>query len=268
MELFEQYKKSTLRQEHLVITIDGPAASGKSSVARLLTQKLNQSPLPWRVFDKEENFSNSLTRQALFLFVSSGYYYRTLAWGVLQKRLIPAEESKIASWLCRLDFQTAIFGEEAYPLLEEIDPREYLFQSSINALVSSLATLPEIRKFVLTKLRSLALDHHLVMEGRDIGSVVFPNAPFKFYLNASLEERVRRRRKEGEIDTIEERDQKDSSRTLAPLMIPEGAMLIDTTNLTVEETAEKMLAHLLPTLTAMFHTELMELCDITGIRDQ
>ncbi|KAB2643720.1 MAG: (d)CMP kinase [Verrucomicrobia bacterium] len=197
-----------------VITIDGPAASGKSTVARHLAKKLG------------------------FIFVSSGYYYRALAWGVLQKKLEPSQENKIASWLQTLDFQTTIIEGEARPLLNRIDPKEHLFDPGVNALVSPLATLPEVRKFLLTKLRNLSLDHNLVMEGRDIGSVVFPDTPFKFYLDASLEERMRRRHQEGEIDAIAERDRSDSSRAVAPLLIPDGARVIDTTHLSIGEVAE------------------------------
>ncbi|MDH4470801.1 MAG: (d)CMP kinase [Verrucomicrobiae bacterium] len=197
-----------------VITIDGPAASGKSTVARHLAKKLG------------------------FIFVSSGYYYRALAWGVLQKKLEPSQENKIASWLQTLDFQTTIIEGEARPLLNNCDPKEHLFDPGVNALVSPLAALPEVRKFLLTKLRNLSLDHNLVIEGRDIGSVVFPDTPFKFYLDASLEERMRRRHQEGEIDAIAERDRSDSSRAVAPLLIPDGARVIDTTHLSIGEVAE------------------------------
>ncbi|MFZ4116026.1 MAG: (d)CMP kinase [Chthoniobacterales bacterium] len=199
-----------------IIAIDGPAASGKSTAARLLAKKLG------------------------FVFVSSGHYYRALAWGALQYHLKPSQEKEIASWLQTLDFQTCLIEGEARPLLNSIDPKEHLFDTEVNALASPLAALPEVRSFLLTKLRNLALDHHLVMEGRDIGSVVFPKTPFKFYLDASLEERIRRRKKEGETDAIAERDRSDSSRTLAPLLIPERATVIDTTHLSIEEVAEEI----------------------------
>jgi cytidylate kinase len=209
-----------------VIAIDGPAASGKSTVARHLAKKLG------------------------FIFVSSGYYYRALAWGVLQKKLDPKNEKEISSWLQTLDFKTCIINGEARPLLNRIDPEEHLFDTEVNALVSPLAALPEVRNFLLNTLRNLALDHNLVMEGRDIGSVVFPDTPFKFYLDASLEERMRRRHQEGEIDSIAERDRSDSSRALAPLLIPDGARVIDTTHLRIEEVAEHIFQYIHDSLQA------------------
>jgi len=209
-----------------VIAIDGPAASGKSTVARHLAKKLG------------------------FIFVSSGYYYRALAWGVLQKKMNQKNEKEITSWLQTLDFQTCIINGEARPLLNRIDPKEHLFDTEVNVLVSPLAALSEVRNFLLNTLRNLALDHNLVMEGRDIGSVVFPDTPFKFYLDASLEERMRRRHQEGEIDSIAERDCSDSSRALAPLLIPDGARVIDTTHLRIEEVAEHIFQYIHDSLQA------------------
>jgi cytidylate kinase len=98
-------------------------------------------------------------------------------------------------------------------------------------MVSPLAAVSAVRDMVNTRLRALAAEHDLVMEGRDIGSVVFPDTPWKFYLDASPEERTRRRAREGAVDSVAERDRLDSTRATAPLTIPVGAIVIDTTHL-------------------------------------
>jgi len=210
----------TLLSNKTIITIDGPAASGKSSVGRLLAKKLH------------------------FVFVSSGSYYRALAWSALQENIDVSKETNILTWLKKLHLETRINDGEAHPLINQVDPMNQLFEKKVNALVSPLAALPEVRNFLLNTLRNLALDHNLVMEGRDIGSVVFPETRWKFYLHASDDERIRRRTQEGEDDAILERDRIDSTRELAPLMIPEGATVIDTTHLGISEVTEKIFIHL------------------------
>jgi cytidylate kinase len=111
-------------------------------------------------------------------------------------------------------------------------------------MVSPLAAVPSVRDTVNARLRTLATEHDLVMEGRDIGSVVFPDTPWKFYLDASPEERARRRAKEGAVDSVAERDRLDSTRATAPLTIPEGAIVIDTTYLDLEGVIAAVLGRL------------------------
>ena len=200
-----------------IITIDGPAASGKSSVARAVAKKLD------------------------FTFVSSGSYYRALAWLVGREQIDFSNEQKLTAWLTSLNLESRVLQGEVHLFLNGIDPAPYLTETSVNALVSPLAGLPVVRSFLLEKLRDLANYNNIVMEGRDIGSVVFPEATFKFYLDASLEERMRRRSEQGTIDTIATRDQQDATRALAPLSIPPGATVIDSTHLSVEEVVEKII---------------------------
>ena len=111
-------------------------------------------------------------------------------------------------------------------------------------MVSPLAAIPSIRDKVNARLRALAAEHDLVMEGRDIGSVVFPDTPWKFYLDASPKERARRRAREGAVDSVAERDRLDSTRATAPLTIPEGAIVIDTTHLNLEGVTAAVLGRL------------------------
>ena len=199
-----------------IITIDGPAASGKSSVARAVAKKLG------------------------FTFVSSGSYYRALAWLANEQHVDFSNKQALTTWLASLNLESRAIGGEARIFLNGIDPTPHLTEASVNALVSPLAAIPAVRSFLLQKLRDLANQGSIVMEGRDIGSIVLPEATFKFYLDASLEERMRRRSHEGTVDTIATRDQQDATRALAPLSIPLGATVIDSTHLSIEEVVERI----------------------------
>ena len=190
-----------------VIAIDGPAASGKSSVSRGVAAKLG------------------------FLFVSSGHFYRAFAWGALRDGISPEQAP---AWISerRLEVHRDTSGISL--LLDGEDATPHLSEAATAAMVSPLAAVPAVRDMVNTRLRALAAEHDLVMEGRDIGSVVFPDTPWKFYLDASPEERARRRAREGAVDSVAERDRLDSTRATAPLTIPEGAIVIDTTHLSLD----------------------------------
>ena len=200
-----------------VIAIDGPAASGKSSVSRGIASRLG------------------------WLFVSSGHFYRAIAWGVLREK-IPMDS--VEAWLVAR--QLTLHEESAGITLrlDGADATPHLSEPEVAATVSLIAAVPAVRSFINDRLRALADDHDLVMEGRDIGSVVFPQTPWKFYLDASPEERARRRAKEGEIDSVAERDRLDSNRTTAPLIIPQGATVIDTTHLDLQQVIAAVLSHL------------------------
>jgi cytidylate kinase len=187
-----------------VIAIDGPAASGKSSVSRGVAARLG------------------------FLFVSSGHFYRAFAWGAVRARITPEEAS---SWIAGRSLQLLRTPAGISLVLDGEDATPHLSDPEVAAMVSPLAAVPTVRDTVNARLRALAAEHDLVMEGRDIGSVVFPDTPWKFYLDASPEERARRRSREGAVDSVAERDRLDSTRATAPLTIPEGAIVIDTTHL-------------------------------------
>jgi cytidylate kinase len=200
-----------------VIAIDGPAASGKSSVSKGVASSLG------------------------FEFVSSGYFYRALAWGALRDKITLDLTSKtVDEWVSHRDLRL----EKSRLLLDHEDATPHLSRPEVAAEVSKIAPFPSIRNLVNSKLRALAESHDLVMEGRDIGSVVFPETPYKFYLDASPEERARRRAKEGAVDSVSERDRLDSTRATAPLKIADGAIVIDTTALNMEQVIETVIARL------------------------
>jgi cytidylate kinase len=200
-----------------IIAIDGPAASGKSSVSRGVAAALG------------------------FQFVSSGHFYRALSWGVLRDAV--ALEA-LPRWVATRRLEISNEGDTLLVLLDGENATPHLSEPEVAAQVSQIAAIPAIRDLVNANLRSLLLTHDLVMEGRDIGSVVFPETPYKFYLDASPEERARRRAKEGIVDTIAERDRLDSTRATAPLTIPQGATVIDTTDLNLEQVIDAVLSHL------------------------
>ena len=197
---------------HQVITIDGPAASGKSVAGQTLAEKLG------------------------YLFVSSGHFYRALAWAANRDAINFSKPDEIELWLKKLSFQHKMVEGELHLFIDGYDVTPHLNEEVVNKLVSPLATIPAVRNFLLIRFRALANQYDLVMEGRDIGSVVFPEAKYKFYLDASPEVRAHRRANQGIIDNVTQRDQEDSTRTTAPLVIPEGATIIDTSNLTIFQT--------------------------------
>ena len=209
-----------------VIAIDGPAASGKSSVSRGVA-----SSLGW-------------------LFVSSGHFYRTIAWGAVRDGV---SSDALATWIPLR--QLALLSDEEDQddedttrnvslLLDGENATPHLSEPEVAATVSVIATVPAVRDFINARLRALADHHDLVIEGRDIGSVVFPETPWKFYLDASPEVRARRRASEGAIDSVSERDRLDSTRATAPLIIPNGSLVIDTTHLDLQQVIATVLLHL------------------------
>jgi len=211
-----------------VIAIDGPAASGKSSVSRGVAAALG------------------------WFFVSSGHFYRAIAWGAVRDKVSSNSPDSLVGWVATRKL-TLLENEDAAGLsllLDGENATPHLSDPQVAATVSVIAAVPAVRDFINTRLRTLSENHDLVMEGRDIGSIVFPETPWKFYLDASPEVRARRRASEGAIDTVNERDRLDSTRATAPLTIPPGAIVIDTTHLTLDQVIQTVLDHLhLPELT-------------------
>ncbi len=211
-----------------VIAIDGPAASGKSSVSRGVAAALG------------------------WFFVSSGHFYRAIAWGAVRDKVSSNSPDSLVGWVATRKL-TLLENEDAAGLsllLDGENATPHLSDPQVAATVSVIAAVPAVRDFINARLRTLSENHDLVMEGRDIGSIVFPETPWKFYLDASPEVRARRRASEGAIDTVTERDRLDSTRATAPLMIPLGAIVIDTTHLNLDQVIQTVLDHLhLPELT-------------------
>jgi cytidylate kinase len=195
---------------HLVIAIDGPAASGKSSVARMLARRIG------------------------FLYVNTGAMYRAVTWLAVSRGVAPAEAARVEELLSATTVACGMAEGESTILLDGADPTPHLTDEAVNANVSTIASIAEVRRLLVEKQRAYARDHDLVMEGRDIGSVVFPETPYKFYIDASVEVRAQRRARQGHQDSIARRDQHDSTRKASPLVIAEDAHVIDSSNLTID----------------------------------
>jgi cytidylate kinase len=207
-------------KQPIIIAIDGTSASGKSTNAKLVARALG------------------------YVYVDTGAMYRTLAWHCLQKR-IDVHDAKAVAAACRkwktslvcIDARVRLLVNGYYPE-KEIRTRETA------AAVPHVAAIPQVRKWMVKRQRECIQFGNLVMEGRDIGTNVFPETDFKFYLDAKLEERSRRRAADGVQENLAARDQRDSQRATAPLMIGLGAKVINNSSMTSEQTSGLILAEI------------------------
>ena len=208
----------------IIVAIDGGAASGKSSTSRLLADRFN------------------------LLHVDTGSFYRHLTFELLRQGVPHTDQPAIQTTLAGLQLTTRLNGRSAQMLIGGQPAGDEIRSQNVNEHVSYYAAIPAVRAALLTYQRGqvdVAQQHGLrglVMEGRDIGSVIFPQADFRFFLHADPVERAKRRAAEGRQDSIAERDRLDSSRKSSPLVVPSGAIDIDSTFLTLEQVVEKLAA--------------------------
>ncbi|MGA9778452.1 MAG: (d)CMP kinase [Limisphaerales bacterium] len=209
-------------KEPLVIAIDGTSASGKSTNARLVARALD------------------------YVYVDTGAMYRTLAWYCLKNR-VDVLDAKAVAAVCRR-WKTALHCVETGGLrvarlfVDGYFPEKEIRTAEVSAAVPHVAAVSKVRAWMVKRQRESLQFGNLVMEGRDIGTNVFPETDFKFYLDAKLEERSRRRAADGVRENLAARDQRDSQRAVAPLMIPLGAKVINNSNLTSEQTSGLIIA--------------------------
>lgn len=210
----------TSEEYYRVIAIDGPAASGKSSVARELARRLG------------------------FAYVNSGAMYRAVTWYVLEHQINPGDAARIAALVQSASIVCDLRDNQSQIQIDQVDPTPHLRDDQVNNSVSQVSTVPQVRAILVEKMHLYARAQDLVMEGRDIGSVVFPDTPFKFYIDASPEVRLRRRAAEGQRDEIAARDRADSGRRSSPLVIAEDALVIDSSNLTIDGVVGEIIGRL------------------------
>lgn len=212
-------------KDAVIITVDGPSASGKSTVSRGVSERLG------------------------FNYCDSGSLYRAVTWKALRENVDLCDESAVASMLAGTEWDFGCVENAMVFMVDGIDPGREIRSAAVADNVSTIASMAAVRSFIVEMLRGMACYGSLVMEGRDIGSVVFPEARFKYYLDASAEERARRRHAEyavqKECDDIERvyeslkrRDRTDSTRKTAPLQVPLDAMVIDSTALDQNEVVD------------------------------
>ena len=202
----------------IVIALDGTSASGKSTNARLIAKKLG------------------------FVYVDTGAMYRTLAWHCLRNRIDVSDAKAVANACRRWKTQLQCIDKTVRLTVDGYYPEKEMRTAEVSAAVSHVATVPKVREWMKLKQRECIQFGSLVMEGRDIGTNVFPETDFKFYLDACLKERSKRRADQGVEENLAARDERDSQRAAAPLMIPLGAMIINNSGETPEETSTRIIA--------------------------
>lgn len=212
----------------MIIAIDGPAGSGKSTIAKELAKKLG------------------------ILYVDSGAMFRAITYSLIQNS-IELTNAAVLEHLHTISITLEIQNGSQETFLNGTNVSVEIRTKEVTSLVSLVSALPSVREWILVQQRIFAENNDLIMDGRDIGTVVFPNATYKFFLTASLEERAKRRtvemnQKGLEVQMemiqqeIEKRDALDSSRSLAPLQKASDAMEIDTTSLSIEEVSAIILS--------------------------
>jgi cytidylate kinase len=208
-----------------VVAVDGPAASGKSTVSRAAAKILG------------------------FNYVDTGAMYRSITWKSLEDGVDVDDTIAVIALMHRIQISFELVNGEVRMLLDGVYPGAKIRQPQVAEKVSTIAALPEVRQILVRHQRSLTKFGSLVMEGRDIGTVVFPDTPHKFYLEAKPDIRALRRKRdleamqiqatqEGVARSIQQRDKKDSGRSVSPLQIALGATVIENSQLTAEETAK------------------------------
>lgn len=214
--------------KYVSVAVDGPAGSGKSTITKMVAKSLG------------------------FNYVDTGAMYRALTFNFLSNGLDELEEEKIKELLSKTDFKVEYVDGVQYVYVNDVEVSDKIRTAEVSKFTSLFAKSPAVRDFLIDTQRNLANTNNIIMDGRDIASVVLPNADVKIFLTASVEERARRRVLDFERQGIENvdfekvkedikaRDWQDENRDIAPLIKVESATLIDTTSLNIDEVVEKM----------------------------
>jgi cytidylate kinase len=213
----------------LVITIDGPAGAGKSTVSKVLAQKLS------------------------YVYLDTGALYRAIAYKILEEGIPPDNESLLSDLCNRTNIHLKNIDGNLNIFIDSEDVTDRIRTEEVGLLASTVSAMPVVREVLLSIQREAGEKGGIVAEGRDMGTVVFPEADCKFYLDAGTEERVKRRYKElitrgnkADYEGIRRdmivRDRQDQGREIAPLKPSQDAIIIDSTNISISGVVEKMLS--------------------------
>ncbi|NLG93299.1 MAG: (d)CMP kinase [Clostridiales bacterium] len=213
----------------IAIAIDGPAGAGKSTIARRAAAELG------------------------YIYVDTGALYRAVGLFMLQKGVAPSDSAAVCPLLDQVKIRLAFQNGEQKVYLGDRDVTGDIRTPEVSMAASDVSAIPEVRKFLFSLQQDIAKTNNVIMDGRDIGTVVLPDAQVKIFLTASPEERAARRyaelREKGEqvqfddvLADLKKRDYNDSHRTVAPLVPAETAIVVDTTGMTLEQSIEKLLS--------------------------
>ncbi len=219
------------KKKGLVIAIDGPSGAGKSTAARLLAERLG------------------------YVYIDTGAMYRAIGWKAKREGIDPADEQRLGALCARTEVTIKKNNKDPRFFVDGIDVSGDIRTPEMGMMASAVSKSPAVRARLLTLQRDLGIDGGVVMDGRDIGTVVFPDADMKFYLDANTGERGRRRylelkAKGMDVDRaqitqdIEERDRQDSGRAIAPLKRADDALLIDSSAMSIDEVLDKMISEI------------------------
>jgi CMP/dCMP kinase len=219
-----------VRKKKLVIAIDGPAASGKSTTAKLAATRLG------------------------YVHIDTGAMYRAVTLKVIRSRVAVDDRERIARLLVTTHVQLAGPGGHLTVYLDGNEVTEEIRTPEVSRAVSAVSSLPEVREAMVREQRAMGVAGGIILDGRDIGTVVFPDADLKFFMVAGIEARAHRRHKELaekgvpssvdlQMEEIARRDQLDSTRSVAPLKRADDAIVVDTSRMTIEQQVDLVVSN-------------------------